>query len=56
MKSKIHKRDPRGGGNEMPENGHLNGPKKRYFWNFLVFLILGSVEGGEGRKPGTETE
>ena len=40
----------------MPHNGHLNGSHARgqkvFFglrkWNFLVFLVLGSVEGGEG--------
>ena len=43
----------------MSENGHLNGSQDRgekgHFWtprkwNFPVFLILGSVEGGEVRK------
>ena len=42
----------------MHENGHLNGSQeggeKRNFWTLTVefsgFLILGSVEGGEGRN------
>ena len=43
----------------MPQNGNLNGvpcqPSKKVVfglrkWNFLVFLALGSAEGGEGRK------
>ena len=31
----------------MPENGHLNGSQK---WNFPVFLILHSEEGGGGSQ------
>ena len=56
LNSPLHIGVPRGGGNEMPQNGHLNGlmlgVKKDIFglrkWNFLAFLVFGSVEGGEG--------
>ena len=45
----------------MPENGLLNGSQhkgeKGYFalrkWSFPIFLILGFVEGREGRKSGS---
>ena len=47
---------------EFLEEGKLNTPKRPFVvkigifglrkWNFLVFLVLVSLEGGEGRKLG----